>query len=128
MSGRDSIASSTLLASLSMPNRLFDSSQHQRRILRAERDAIADRMFDLCFPADIGHIIEVASGIRLLQVDRGRQLVVLHRDQRGCNPRGAARALRMPDLRLQGRHWNLVRMIAERKLERARLDAIVEIR
>src|ERR1022692_3554165 len=65
--------------------------QHQRRILRSKGDAIADCMFDFDAPSCFRDIIQVAVGIRLLQIDGRRNLSVMHGDQGGGNA-GCAQA------------------------------------
>src|SRR5690242_11714432 len=75
--------------------------QHERGVIRAESDAIADGMFDLRATAGVRDIVEVAIGIGNLDVDGRWHLSVLHRDE-GCgHARGTARTLRMTDLRFQ---------------------------
>src|SRR5262249_31382413 len=78
---------------------LFDSAQHERRVLGTERDAVAHGVFDLKRASGLGHVVEVAVGVGFLQIDGGWELVVLHCDQRGGDAGCATRALRMPDLR-----------------------------
>ena len=52
-------------------------------------------------PPDLRHIIQIALRIRRLQIDRRRNLPVLHRDNCCRHSGRSARSLRMPDLRLQ---------------------------
>src|SRR4051794_36290870 len=83
-------------------------------------------MFDLGATTDIGDVVEVALGIGLLEVDGGRYLSVLHGDERGSDTGSATCALRVADLGFQSRHRDVVGVVAESELERARLDAVVE--
>ena len=96
---------------------LLRSPQHQRRILRPERDAVAHRVLDRSFSSDLRHIIQIAIGIRFFQIDGRRNLPVMHGNEGSCNSRSSRRALRMPNLRLQARHRRAVRAISQRQLQ-----------
>src|SRR5271157_1932065 len=102
--------------------------QYQSRVLRAEGDAVANRMFDFGTSPRFGHVIEIAIIVGLLQIDRWRNLSVPHSNQRGGNSCGATGSLRMPDLRLQAGHRRLARLLAQGQLQRARLNAVVQLR
>src|SRR5262249_55039336 len=106
--------------------RSLNAPQYQGRILRSEGDAVAHGMLYLKRTPGLGHVVQVAFGVRLFQIDGGRELVVLHRDQRGGDAGCAACPLRVADLRFQGRHRHFIGMAVESQLESPRLDAIVE--
>ena len=82
-------------------------------------------MLDLRRAANFRNVIQVAVGIGLFQIDGGRNLVVLHGNQRSGDTRCATSALRMSNLGLERRHRDFVSMVAQRQLERARLNAII---
>src|SRR5580704_1333013 len=52
--------------------------EHQRRVFRAKRNAIAHCMLDLDVSARFRYIIQIALGIQLLQVDGGGNLPMMH--------------------------------------------------
>src|SRR5205085_8333867 len=80
--------------------------QHQRGILRAEGDAVANGMLDILLAAAIGNIVKITFRIRFFQIDGRRDLAVLHGDDRSRDTCGATSALGVPNLRLQCRHGN----------------------
>src|SRR5438309_7100889 len=88
------------------------SPQHQRGILRSEGDAVANGMLDILLAACLGSIVKITFRIRFFQIDGRRDLAVLHGDNRRRDTRGAAGALGMANLRLEGRHWNARRPLA----------------
>src|SRR5215813_5593502 len=77
---------------------LTHAAQHQRRILGSEGYAVAHSVLDLSFAAGFGHVVKVAIGIGLFQIDGRGELVVLHGDQRGRHAGGATGSLRVADL------------------------------
>lgn len=77
--------------------------QHQRRILRSERNAIAHRVLDCLLPPNIWYVIETAFRIWCLQIDGRRNLSILHGYNRRCHARRSTCSLGMPYLRLQRR-------------------------
>src|SRR5271157_5323978 len=102
--------------------------QYEGRVLRAEGDAVANCIFDFGTSPRFGHVIEIAIIVGFFQVYRWRNLAVPHSNQRGGNSGGATGSLRMPDLRLQAGHRRLARLLAQGQLQRARLDAVVQLR
>ena len=90
--------------------------QNQGGVLRSERYAVADRMFDLCGPARFGYVVQIALRIRLLQIDGGRYLAMMHGDKRSRDAGRAACALRMSYLRLQARHRSAIGCVAQGEL------------
>ena len=84
-------------------------------------------MLNLCCATDFRDVIKIAVRIGFFQVDRRWNLVVLHGDERSGDTRGATGALRVSNLGFERRHRNFVSMIAQRQLERARLNAIIQI-
>src|SRR5580765_7620435 len=93
--------------------------QYQRGILRPKRNAVAHCVLDLRRAANFRDVVQIAVRIGLFQINRRRNLVVLHGDERSGDTRGAAGALRVSNLGLERRHWDLVSMVAQRQLERA---------
>src|SRR5581483_5094202 len=59
-----------------------DFSEHQGRVLRSEGNAVAHRMFDRGSSPLSGDIIEITFRIDILQVNRGRYLLMMHGDER----------------------------------------------
>src|SRR5215469_18718578 len=88
-------------------------AEHQRGILRSKSYAVAYGIFDLRPAPDIGNVVEVAVGIRFVQVDGGGNAAVLHCNQGGRDAGSSAGSLRMPNLRLQSGHWDLVGMTGQ---------------
>src|SRR5260370_9283351 len=107
---------------------LAQGRQHRGRILRSEGYAVAHRVLDLNRGYRCGNVIKIALRVRLFEIDGRWKLFVLHGDERGGPTCRAASALRMPDLRLQRRHWDFIRVAVQRQFERARLDTVVEFR
>src|ERR1700745_1251664 len=85
-------------------------------------------MLDLSLASGLWHIIQVALWIGIIEINRRRNLAVMHGDQCRCDSRSSARALRVPNLGLECRHRRAVRAISQRQLQRPRLDAIIELR
>src|SRR5258707_15043315 len=84
-------------------------------------------MLNLRSPANLRNVIKIAVRVGLFQVNGGRNLVVLHGDERGGDTRGATGALRGSNLGFERRHWDFIGMVAQRQLERARFNAIVQV-
>ena len=84
-------------------------------------------MFDLRGAANFRDVIKIAVRVGFFQIDRRRNLVVLHGDERSRDTRGATGALRVSNLGLERRHRDLISMVAQRQLERARFNAVVQI-
>src|SRR6185369_16050679 len=99
---------------------------HNRTVLRPEADTVAERNPHACFARFVGDVIEITIRVRLIEVDRRWDLVCMHRAERRSQTRGAARTLRMTDLRLRCRHRNPCRLPVKRELQRARFNSIVE--
>lgn len=57
-----------------------DFLQHQRRILGAEADTVADGVLDLGLTADVGNVVEITFRIRNIEIDGRRNLAMLHGD------------------------------------------------
>src|SRR6185312_12065060 len=91
--------------------------QDERRIFGSDTDAVADRMFDECFASNVTYVVKIAIRVGIFKIDRGRHLRVFHGDQRRSNAGGAARTLRVTDLRFQSGHRNLASALTERKLQ-----------
>src|ERR1700756_2934275 len=102
-----------------------DSPENQSRIFRTKGNAVTHRVFNLCIAPRDRHIVEVTDGIRVLEVDGGRNLVALH-SHNGCGASGrAASALRVADLRLERRHGDIASALAQGEFQCLRLDAII---
>src|SRR5713101_3911281 len=59
---------------------LCNLPHHQRRVLRSEPHAVANRMLDLSLPANIGNVIQSTFGIRSIEINCGWNFAVLHGD------------------------------------------------
>src|ERR1044072_1754166 len=102
------------------------SLNHEGTVLRSEADTIAEGEPDICFTCFVGNVIEITIRVRLIEIDRGWDLVGMHRAKRCSESGGATRALRMTDLRLRRRHRNAPRISVKSELQRACLNSIVE--
>src|SRR4029077_3342706 len=89
--------------------------------------AVADGMLNLRSSSHVVTVFKIALRVRLFEVDRRRNLAVLHGDQRGCQASRTARALGMSDLRLQSRHWDFLGTITKSQLERSSFHTIVHL-
>ena len=58
-------------------------------------------MLDLNYSSWGWDVVEIALRIRMFEIEGGRDLIVLHRDESGGDSCGAARTLRVADLRLE---------------------------
>src|SRR5436305_1476898 len=103
---------------------MTESLNHQRAVLRPKADTVAERNPDACFTRFIGDVVEVTIRVRFVKIDRRRDLVVVHRAERSTEPGGAARALRMADLRFGGRHGYPRSSSIKRQFQGAGLDSI----
>jgi TonB family protein len=56
-----------------------DAPQEHCGVLAAEGDTISDRVLDVKFAPNVGHVIQIAVGVGLLHVDGGRDYAVAHR-------------------------------------------------
>src|SRR5271170_734373 len=100
-------------------------SQNQGRVFRSESHAIADRMLDLSFAIDVGHVIQIALGVGDVEVNGWGNLAVVHGDE-GCSQAGrAAGALGVSDLRLESGHRNSTRVLAESELQSTGFYAVI---
>src|ERR671926_954180 len=107
---------------------MIDLLDHNRTVLRAEADTVAERGPYARLARFVGDVIKITIRVRLIEVDRWWDLLCVHRAERGGQSGGATRTLRMSDLRLRGRHRNPRRLPVKRKLQSARLNSIVEQR
>src|SRR6185503_11278337 len=59
---------------------LFSHSLYQQgAVLRAEANAVAKRNLHICRSGLVGNVIKIASGIRLIKIDRRRDHLFMHR-------------------------------------------------
>src|SRR5690348_11293344 len=86
---------------VSVAPRLIESSQNQRRVLRPEGDTVANRLFYLVLAPNVGNVVEITIRIRTFEVYGGRNLGVMHGDERSRDSRSSAGSLRMPNLGFQ---------------------------
>src|ERR1700738_1547225 len=107
--------------------RVLSTTQDERRVFRSKAHAVADGMLNLRSSSHVGHVVKIALGIGRFEVDGGRNLAVLHGDQRSCQASGTARALGMSDLRLQSRHWDFLGTITKSQLERSSFHTVVHL-
>ena len=55
---------------------------HNRTVLRAEADTVAERGPYACFARFVGDVIEITIRVRLVEVDRWWDFVRMHRAER----------------------------------------------
>src|ERR1044072_1737023 len=101
---------------------------HECAVFRTEADAIAERGPDGRLTCFVGDIVEIAVGIRFLEIDRRRNSVRVHRAERGSETSGATPSLWMADLRFRRRHRNPRGVAVERAFQRAGFNAVVQNR
>src|SRR6185369_17367873 len=101
---------------------------HNRTVLRAEADTVAERDIYAGFARFVGDVIEITIRIRLVEVYRWWDLVCMHCAERCRQTSRTTCTLRMSDLRLRRRHRNARCMAVQRQLQGARLNSIVEQR
>ena len=73
----------------------------------------------------IRHVIEIAFGIRGLEIDSRRHHLFPKREEHGNQLEGTRRRHSVPRHGFRGADWNLPRGVAEHVMERERLGAIV---
>src|SRR6266496_2210751 len=61
---------------------VFELAQNDARVVPAEPERVGDGDLDVGFARVVRDVVEVASGIRRLVVDRRRQHVLVHREDR----------------------------------------------
>src|SRR5678815_3049036 len=98
---------------------MIDLLDHNRTVLRAEADTVAERDPHARFARFIGDIVEITIRVRLIEVNRWWDLVCVHRTERCGQAGSATRTLRMPDLRLRCGHRNPRRLPVKCELQRA---------
>src|ERR1044072_9706191 len=76
---------------------------HECAVFRTEADAIAERGPAVRLACFVGDIVEIAVGIRFLEIDRRRNSVRVHRAECGSEPSGATRSLWVGGLRFRRR-------------------------
>jgi len=62
---------------------MIELLDHDRAILRSEADAVAEGDPYARFTRFVGDVVEITSRVRLIEVDRWRDLVRVHRAKRG---------------------------------------------
>src|ERR1035441_32174 len=72
-----------------------DPPQEHGGVLAAEGDAVGDGVLDVELAPDVGHVIQIAVGVRFVHVDGGREPAGPHGEQGGGDAGGGAGALRM---------------------------------
>src|SRR5664280_3853666 len=85
-------------------------------------------MVDLHGPRLVGYIIQVAVRIRKFVVDRRRRHLIADGQHGDARLDSARAAQQVPGHRLRGTHRYLVRMLAERALDRHRLRPVAHLR
>ncbi len=101
---------------------------HERAVLRAEPDAVAEGVLDGGRASLVRHVVEVAGRVGAIEVDRRRQEAVAHGEQRRRHPGRAAGALRMADHGLDRRARQAVCGPPEGAAHGQGLDAVVQLR
>ena len=85
-------------------------------------------MIDRYLACFVRHVVEIAYRIGRLVVDRRRNDAVLHDERADRGFEAAGSAEEMAGHRFGGADGNLVRLLAEHRLDRQRLDAIADRR
>src|SRR5689334_7267663 len=78
--------SSREMAGMTSPSRF---AKHQRAVLAAERDAIAQRNVDLHCTRGVGDVVEITVRIGIVEINRRMKSPPIKPDQRGRDARGA---------------------------------------
>src|SRR5918911_1471784 len=100
--------------------------EYERRVLRAEGDAVAQRRVYAGLAALVGDIIKVTFGVGRFEVDGRRYKVITHRHQRSDDAGCARRALRVADHRLGRAGRDLSRPITEGHTHGCRFGLVVD--
>src|SRR5436309_8834929 len=79
---------------------LLESPEDRHRVLAAEAEAVDHRGVDFRLALDVGHVVEVALGVRLMVVDGRGDPTVADGADGGDRGQGPGRAERVPDHRL----------------------------
>ena len=62
---------------------MIDHLNDEGAVLRTEADTVAERDPHACFARFVGDVVEITIRVRLIEVDRRRDLVCMHRAERG---------------------------------------------
>src|ERR1700738_3806020 len=96
------------------------ASYHDRAVLRAKAQAVAQSRFDALAPARIGDEIEVAYRVSVPLIDCRGEKATLNRGGGGDDASGTARALRVPDHRFYRRARESISVAPEKLAHAAR--------
>src|SRR5678815_1607932 len=102
------------------------AAEQQRGVDTAEAERIAEKILGVCRPACATDVIQVAGGVRGLQVDGGRKPAVPAGEGADGGLDGAARAQRMTVIPLGAAHRQGEGALAEHLLDRGRLSRVID--
>ena len=114
-----------MLAEKSLTDEPLDQ---QRGVVAAEAEGIAHGHVDAGLARLVRHVVEVAGRVGIVEIDRGRQDVVLDRLDAENELRRARRAEQVPGHRLGRADGQLLRVVAEDGLDRLGLGHVADRR
>src|SRR2546425_8308021 len=104
------------------------AAQHQRRVDPAEPERVGEHHLRRRRAALTAQAVQVARGIRVLEIDRGRKPAPLHRERADRRLDRAARAERVAVVALRAADAEPVGVVAEDLFDRPSLGGVVERR
>src|SRR2546429_4932387 len=90
---------------------------HERAVLRAEADTVAEGDAHALFARKVRNVIEIAVGVWLVQVDGWWNQICVHGAECGGDSSSTARALRMTDLRFGRGHRDALCFFTKREFD-----------
>src|SRR5216684_3393585 len=100
---------------------------YEARVVPAEAERVRQRHLDVGFARLVGHVVEVALWVGLVEVDRGRQQAAIQGEDASSGLDGAGGTKQVPVDRLGGADRKLVRVVTEHCLDRFGLGDVTEL-
>src|SRR5439155_25603911 len=113
-------------ASLARFSKLENISENERSVLRAEADAVRQRVAHARLAWYARHVIEIAFRVGNVQIQSRRNEVFLHGEENRANAGGSACPLRMTDHRRRRAHGYPAGPLFEVILDGSCVDPIVK--
>src|SRR5882724_12364131 len=102
--------------------------EEQRSVGTAEAERIAERIFHGGFASMVGHVVEVALGILVVEVDGGREALIAQRQHSDAGFESAGAAEQVPGHGLGRADSNFLDVFSEEILDGMRLEDIADRR
>src|SRR6266849_3953207 len=101
---------------------------HETRVVAAETERVRQGHLDVGLARLVGHVVEIALRVGVVEVDRGRQQAAIDREDAGRRLDGAGGAQQVTVHRLGGADREVTSVVAEHRLDRPGLRDVAELR